>query len=457
MKIHLKKFIFILATVIFALACFALLPQARAGSNTDGVQLLPLQFGQVAVSNISTGSVSTTINILNADGSVFMTRTATVAANKTFIFRFQNGGTTSVYSAVVTSSVASSIVSDFQVLLPNNEVGAVFPVHRPPVNVLYTPSARLIPGQAALATVTNITSSTTQFSLTVRDVNGIVVLSESASLNPGQTLSYPFSNTGTANNTYRSVVSTDAANTVTAPVLDTVTANVLFFDKTTGQIRAILAGTVVGHDNIYAGVQLLPQQFGQVAVSNVSTGSVSTTINILNADGSVFMTRTSQVAAKKTFVFRFQNGGTSSVYSAVATSSGFNSTVSDFQVLLPNNEVGAVFIGNDGNDSPHLYTPSARLIPGQAALATVTNTTTATQQFSISVLDGNGIVVVSESASLNPGQTLSYPFSNTGTANNTYRAVVTPTNPSAVTADVMFFDTTTGQIRAILSSNGPPF
>jgi len=241
MKIHLKKFIFILATVIFALACFALLPQARAGSNTDGLQLLPLQFGQVAVSNISTGSVSTTINILNADGSVFMTRTATVAANKTFIFRFQNGGTSSVYSAVATSSVANSIVSDFQVLLPNNEVGAVFIGNDGNDSPhLYTPSARLIPGQAALATVTNTTTATQQFSITVLDGNGIVVVSESASSNPGQTLSYPFSNTGTANNTYRSVVSTDAANTVTAPVLDTVTANVLFFDKTTGQIRAIL-------------------------------------------------------------------------------------------------------------------------------------------------------------------------------------------------------------------------
>jgi hypothetical protein len=189
------------------------------------------------VSNVPTGSVSTTINILNADGSVFMTRTSQGAANKTFVFRFQNGGTTSVYSATVTSSVANSIVSDFQVLLPNNEVGAVFSIGTPfPTAglVLYTPSARLIPGEAALANVANITSGTTQFSLTVFDTNGNTVISESASLNPGQTLSYPFSNMGTANNTYRAVISTGSTNTVTA--------DVMFFDKTTGQIRAILVG-----------------------------------------------------------------------------------------------------------------------------------------------------------------------------------------------------------------------
>jgi hypothetical protein len=224
------------AFAVFALACFVLSPQARATLTgfIPAVQLLPLQFGQVAVSNISTGSVSTTINILNADGSIFMTRRSQVAANQTFVFRFQNGGTTSVYSAVVTSSVANSILSDFQVLLPNNEVGAVFVPNPDNPAELYTASARLIPGQAALATVTNITNATTQFSLTVLDTNGNTVISESASLNPGQTLSYPFSNTGTANNTYRAVMSTGAANAVTA--------GVMFFDKTTGQIRAILGG-----------------------------------------------------------------------------------------------------------------------------------------------------------------------------------------------------------------------
>jgi hypothetical protein len=162
-----------------------------------------------------------------------MTRTSQVAANKTFVFRFQNGGTTSVYSATVTSSVANSIVSDAQVLLPSNEVGAVFIGDMVGAD-LHTPSARLIPGQAALATVTNITSATTQFSLTVFDTNGNTVISESGSLNPGQTLSYPFSNMGTANNTYRVEVGDTAGQNLTA--------DVMFFDKTTGQIRAISVG-----------------------------------------------------------------------------------------------------------------------------------------------------------------------------------------------------------------------
>ena len=54
-----------------------------------------------------------------------MTRTATVQANKTFVFAFSDGNAPLVYSTGVTSSVTSSIVCDFQVLSANNAVAAV--------------------------------------------------------------------------------------------------------------------------------------------------------------------------------------------------------------------------------------------------------------------------------------------------------------------------------------------
>jgi len=224
-----------LKTSLLAVLLIAFVPMMMA-QNTTGyiaaVQLAPSQFAQVALSNISTGQVSTTINILNSSGGTFATKTSNVSANKTFVFRFQNGSATAVYSAVVTSSVASTIVADLQVLGLNNEVSAVLipqPITKTVVNI---PSARLVPGQSGVASVTNITTATVQFTLTVLDANGKTVLTESPSLSAGQTLSYSFSNQGTANNGYRAVVSTSVANTVVA--------DMLLLEKTTGQIMAIL-------------------------------------------------------------------------------------------------------------------------------------------------------------------------------------------------------------------------
>ena len=222
-------------TSLWAVLTVALSPLAPA-QNTTGyiaaVQLAPSQFAQVAVSNISTGQVSTTINILNSSGGTFATKTSNVAANKTFVFRFQNGSTTAVYSAVVTSSVASTIVADLQLLGSNNEVTAVLQPQPVPNLVLNIPSARLVPGQSAVAAVTNITTATVQLSLTVLDANGKTVLTESPSLSPGQTLSYSFSSQGTANNSYRVAILVSATSAVAS--------DVMLLDKTTGQVNAIL-------------------------------------------------------------------------------------------------------------------------------------------------------------------------------------------------------------------------
>jgi hypothetical protein len=233
---HSRTSLKVVSLFIFAAIPILISAEAVAQQNTigyiPGVQLSPSQFAQVAVSNISNTATSITINVLNADGSVFITRTTTLQANKTFVFAFNNSAATAVYSAVVTSSVANSIVFDFQVLSTTGAVAAVLQPQPEPGIVLNIPSVRLVPGQSAAATVTNTAAVTTQFQVTVLDGMGNIVVSQSAVSNPGQTLSFPFTNTGTANKAYRAVVSTGTANTVSS--------DVLVFDKTTGQLNAIL-------------------------------------------------------------------------------------------------------------------------------------------------------------------------------------------------------------------------
>jgi hypothetical protein len=95
-------------------------------------------------------------------------------------------------------------------------------------------------------------------------------------------------------------------------------------------------------------------------------------------------------------------------------------------------------------------------MPEQSAAATVTNTAAVTTQFMVTVIDGTGTIVVSQSAVLNPGQTLSYPFVNTGTANKAYRAVVSVGVANAVVSAVMVFNKTTGRVNAILVPQPDP-
>lgn len=232
---HLSKSCKLVALIAFGAVLLLSQLEAAAQNATDyipGVQLSPSQSAQIAVSNVSAAASTATINVMNADGSIFMTKTATVQPGKTFVFAFTNGNATALYSATVTSSLANSLVSDFQTFASNRTLTAGTLPQQNRDHVQNTPSLRAVPGQSAAATVTNIAAVTTQFSVIVLDLNGNVVVSQSSVLNPGQTLSYPFSNTGTVNNGYRVVVSVDLPNTIVS--------DLLLFSKVTGQVAAIL-------------------------------------------------------------------------------------------------------------------------------------------------------------------------------------------------------------------------
>ena len=196
------------------------------------VQLGVLQALLASVSNFSTGSVSVTINVLNASGTIVMTKTSTVAGGKSLVIKFTNGGNTGSYSAVVEASVAGAVTSDLEVLNSNGQVAAVsLPFINTSPATQNMPGVRLIPGQSGAVTVTNITTASVQFTATVSDNSGNTVLTQSGTLVAGQTMTFPFSNAGTANNGYRAVVSAPAS---------AVVSDLMTFDKTSGNIIVIV-------------------------------------------------------------------------------------------------------------------------------------------------------------------------------------------------------------------------
>jgi hypothetical protein len=196
------------------------------------VQLVTSQSAQVSVVNFSNVPVTVMINIFNSAGVVAITKTVTVAASKTFGIRFQNGKTTTSYSATVSASVASSVVSDFQVLAANGQtIVTSLPILELPA-VQHLGSVRLLPGQGAAVAITNVSSVASSFTVQVFDSAGTIVLTHEGTISAAQTLSFPFSNTEKASVGYRAVVSTSAANTLTP--------NLMTFDVATGHLIAVI-------------------------------------------------------------------------------------------------------------------------------------------------------------------------------------------------------------------------
>lgn len=232
------------AVAIFALAAILSLgvEEMRASSPFSSlethflpaVQLVASQAAQVAVSNFSTASVSVTMNIADALGHIVATKTVTLSGNKSSTLRLTNGNTAAPYSAVVEASVANAIASDFEVLNSNGEVAAAtLPFINTTPATQNTPGVRLIPGQSGAVTVTNITSSSTQFTVTVFDNSGATVLTQSGTLAAGQTQYIEIQNFSFSNDGYRAVSSGSGTSK------GKIASDLLTLDKTTGQITAV--------------------------------------------------------------------------------------------------------------------------------------------------------------------------------------------------------------------------
>jgi hypothetical protein len=196
-------------------------------------------------------------------------------------------------------------------------------------------------------------------------------------------------------------------------------------------------------------VQLGASQQVQVSASNFSNASVSITINILNSTGTIVATKTATLSSNGNSTLRFTNGNSAAVLSAMVEASAASSIASDFQVLSSNGEAVAAIL-------PYVqvpavqYTGGIRLIAGQSGGVAVTNISTGSQEITVTVYNNNGNMVLNQTSQVSAGHTWFNPFSNTGTGNNGYRAVVSTANSNTAVASLMTFDKTTGLLVAVL-------
>ncbi|HXY14525.1 MAG TPA: hypothetical protein VEI26_08500 [Terriglobales bacterium] len=195
------------------------------------VQLGPSQELQVIVSNITDEALdSVTVNIVNAGGTVVMTKTFSLAANQTIPIVFQNGATAASYSANVTGG-ASTIVADVAVLGSNGEVDAALPYITPGTS-LYTPALQFLGGQTGAVTITNPGSTATQYELVVIARAGTTAFTRSGGISAGQTLTFTFTHGAAYSPTdLRAVVTTTGG---------AVVSDIMAFDMTTNTVIAIL-------------------------------------------------------------------------------------------------------------------------------------------------------------------------------------------------------------------------
>jgi len=219
-----RKFVTLLALgAILSLGSFV--PQAKAFTPAEihycpAVQLVAGQSAQVSASNFSNAPVSVTIAIINSAGTVVATKNITLNFGKTTALSITNGDTTAAYSAMVEVSAANSVASDFEVFSSNGQVATLaLPYINTTPAVQTTAAVRLTPGQSGVATVTNITTSSQEVTYAVLNNAGTTVLSWEGTLSPGQTMTWSFTNKGTADNGYRGVATAQAETTVTCSLL----------------------------------------------------------------------------------------------------------------------------------------------------------------------------------------------------------------------------------------------
>jgi hypothetical protein len=218
-----RKFVAMLA--LGAILSLSFVPQAKAFTLVEvhylpAIQLVGGQSAQLSVSNFSNAPVELSIHLLDSTGTLVKTTTLTLGGGKTHVLGYTNGDTTASYSAVVEVSAADSVASTFEVLSSNGQVAALsLPFINSTPASQYTPAVRLTAGQSGAATVTNISSSSQEISYQVINNAGSVVMSWDGPLISGQTMTWPFTNTGKTANGYRGVVTTQAEGAVTCSVM----------------------------------------------------------------------------------------------------------------------------------------------------------------------------------------------------------------------------------------------
>jgi hypothetical protein len=94
--------------------------------------------------------------------------------------------------------------------------------------------------------------------------------------------------------------------------------------------------------------------------------------------------------------------------------------------------------------------PAIQLVAQQSLLVKVSNVSTESVDLTVDIVSGNGTLLVTKTATLAAGQTLSLPFLNNSTGNKTVRAVVMLGTASATVSSMMTLSNTNGQVIAIV-------
>ena len=95
--------------------------------------------------------------------------------------------------------------------------------------------------------------------------------------------------------------------------------------------------------------------------------------------------------------------------------------------------------------------PAVQLIDNQAAAVEVSNISSESVDVVVSLFMGDGSMLLSKSATIVPGRTLTVPYKQAATgAGGLIRGVVASSTANAVVSDIMTFDKTSGEIIAVL-------
>lgn len=95
------------------------------------------------------------------------------------------------------------------------------------------------------------------------------------------------------------------------------------------------------------------------------------------------------------------------------------------------------------------YVPAVQLVAGQAAAVKVSNVSADSVDLTVDIFSGNGTLLASNTMTLLAGHTVSLPYRNNTTGNQTVRAVVTLGTASATVSSMLTFDKVSGQVMAI--------
>jgi hypothetical protein len=106
------------------------------------------------------------------------------------------------------------------------------------IELQYLPAVQLVADQSAAVKVSNVSTESVEFVVDIYGGNGTLLVSKTETLAAGHTYTLPYKQpAGTASNNIRAVVSLNTAHVAVSDIMT--------FDKTSGEVIAILSGLLL--------------------------------------------------------------------------------------------------------------------------------------------------------------------------------------------------------------------